>query len=840
MKILNNLLITITLFFLIIGGIFHFTNNGTINKPIKNALQYYFNFKGIHVFFSDFSFKDGTLKSSKIRFNLEFGNVLIENLKIQNIIAGGWKNPVFSNIISPIDLTILDKNERKLLTAKLTARFCFDLFGKNKNYDVKIKNVKLFGLTDIENMPINSGNAHFQYNILEESKHINFNVSLGENISLQIDNSEQIPNKINLKGTNIPLEFYKIAKAILPTSKIINFFDEFIAEGHIREGSVIINLDKKFRTGCISEENLSGKIKIEKMNLNSGKVFPSIKNMNIILELKGSESLFYINRASSSKIKLSDGRIKMDWNGVDNTVLSVKVKAHAPVKSLTKFIPEEQHRLMGKTNIDMQKIRGEGDVDINIEIPLNPGFKKTYNILANIPDASLSIFKTHVKLRKAKLSGIFNGDQLLLNGTGIINGFKSDLSFIYNVNDGSPFNHKLNIKTRFKTSLKKLESEQNKKTAFITFLGGDSVIDIDYVNNHNKGLITVNSDISNLDLYFDKLGIHKKKNEKAQLIVNDMFNAFSKGVLNFSIIGDKRLNIQGSLVIEDETLRADIQEIKHKDTNLSAKILLMKDFFSANLKGKTLDLSEADMIQFLKKEKDRGPTTFQLNVDKVKLKNNIVMDDLSLMFKCDKYQYFSGYLDSKIGTRNLEILLSTEGEKEHWIIKCNNAGALLRGLGAYDSMKSGIMTLSINTSRKQIKPGQIIPILNGTFCFERFVLHDTPLMTRLISVVSFPGFLNILRGNKNIIFSEMTGKFSFENNLLKIKNSVAEGPYFDFILKGNIDIKNRIMDIEGHVTPELYGISSIIGSIPLMGKMFKGNKKHRGLISASYRIKESY
>jgi uncharacterized protein YhdP len=113
-------------------------------------------------------------------------------------------------------------------------------------------------------------------------------------------------------------------------------------------------------------------------------------------------------------------------------------------------------------------------------------------------------------------------------------------------------------------------------------------------------------------------------------------------------------------------------------------------------------------------------------------------------------------------------------------------------------------------------------------------------MSRLVSFVSLPGFLNIISGNKDIVFSGMRGKFSFANEILSIQDSAAEGPYFDFTLKGNIDIKNRLIDIKGHVTPELYGISSVVGAIPLIGSIFTGNKKRGGLISGSYQVKDNY
>ena len=158
----------------------------------------------------------------------------------------------------------------------------------------------------------------------------------------------------------------------------------------------------------------------------------------------------------------------------------------------------------------------------------------------------------------------------------------------------------------------------------------------------------------------------------------------------------------------------------------------------------------------------------------------------------------------------------------------------------YNSMRAGNLTLNLTTSRKEVKRGNIIPIHNGKFTFERFMLHDAPTMTRMVSFISLQGVISMISGNKDIAFLGMNGTFSFQNNILSIDNSFATGPYFDFTLKGTIDTKKRFMDIYGHVNPELYGISSVIGSIPLIGRIFTGNKNHQGLVSKSYRLKEKY
>jgi hypothetical protein len=833
MQDLSKLLLFLIASFVLCIGLLYAANNGKLDRQIKHGLQYYLGLKNINTQFVDCQFKDGMLTASQVKFELGSGLGVINNLQIRIDGFSEWSDPELSVEIMPATMLVWDENNNKFFEIELAGKFTRYLLKPDRNYECNLANIQIPNIKDINNKALEAGVFNGKYSASKTVEEFDYSLNFAKSTYLKVATLKKGEAKLKVEISNIPLLFYKLLDKILPDNKLLVFLNDFIKDGHIQNGTIFF--DPSVQN---AEETLLGKVKINHLDLTYAEEYPTIKEMDVDVDIQGSKVEFHINKAHSSDILLSDGLVVMDWKGLDNTVLIVNVRGAGPTKNLTEFISDNNHQSMSKANIDLRKIQGKVEVDVDIKIPLKPGTKNIYNITAQIPNSSLNIFKNNVLLRGAKLSGLFNGDQVTLSGEGKINGFNSDINFIYNITDESEFSHKLDIKTRFKTRLSK--GSRNTKIAFISLLGGNSIVDIQYINKNSQGVISVNSDISNLDLYFDKLGIRKKKNEHARIIVNGIFDDPTSGVLDFAITGDGGLNINADVIIKNESLQAHIKEIKTKETDLSANILIEKDFITADLKGKILDLSDADMLQFLEKERDDGSTRVRLNVAKVRLKNNIWLDDVKMMFECDKDRCYSGYIDSKIGSRSIEMLLTAHGNKEEWLIKCSNAGALLRGLGTYDDMKSGNLVLNINTSRKEVKSGEIIPILDGSFSFERFVLSDTPTMSRLVSFVSLPGFLNMISGNKDIVFSGMSGKFSFANEILSIKDSAAEGPYFDFTLKGNIDIKNRLIDIKGHVTPELYGISSVMGAIPLIGNIFTGNKNRGGLLSGSYNVKNSY
>ncbi len=824
MKILSKILALIILVCAGFYGLFLAANMGKLNQPIKTILEYFLNVELVEL-----RFQDSNLSSKGVIILSKAGKLLISDLNIHI----GYSAGSFDFTIDPGKVCITNNKDELILDAKYFGKFTRSIFKNNYSNQLRFSEIVIPDLNDIHNKPYNNGHLTYTHHKSAQADDVAFDLNFDNSSLLQASN-DQDSGKIKITGKNIPLASYTIFERIAPDNGLVEFFQKFVKNGHVREMNFLLDINRKILT----KDSLIGKAKIQNLDFSYDPDLPLLKNMDIDIDVLDSDITFKINSAYSSDILLSQGLILMNWKGLAETELRITAKASGPATSLTDFITHQQHQEMNKANIDLRKIIGQADLDIDIAIPLKPGTKNIYNISANITKVSLSIFKNYVQLTTATIKGIFNGDEVLLHGTGKINNFNSDLDFVFNLTDKTKFSHKLDIKTHFKISNN--PSDPRNKIAFISLLGGSSVLDFTYTNKDSKGFIAIDADITNLDLYFDKLGIRKKQNDKSKLVVTGAFTDPTRGQIDFSVSSKSGLKTTGTIHIDSNKATADIREIKHKKTDLSAKIVLNKDLFDANIHGKILDLSDADMLQFLEKERDGGSTKLALSIDKIRLKDNIWLDGVKAKFECDPLRCFSGYIDSKIGSRSLEVLLTAKQDKEEWLINCSNAGALLRGLDMYNSMRAGHLTLNLTTSRKEVKPGQIIPIHSGKFSFERFMLHDASTMTRMISLISLPGFIGMISGNKDIAFLGMTGDFSFQNNVLSITSSSANGPYFDFTLKGKIDTKKRFMDIYGHVNPELYGISSVVGSIPIIGRVFTGNKNHQGLVSKSYSLKEKY
>jgi hypothetical protein len=831
MKILPKILLLVALLAsLALGGIYA-ANNGKLNSPIRHVVQYLLLKQGVSAKFIDFDFKNSTLTASQLKLKLGSSTGIINDFSIKMNFAGWFSEAKLFLEVPSLNLALWDKNGEQIFQTEISAKASVPVFWGRRNFDLVLNDIKLPNIKDIEGKKLPVGKARY---VSVKSPFVDkeqFDLNFGESVYLNLKNWNQNKNKLQLRANNLPFMIYKFAANILEDSELVDFCAEFIKDGYVQDLNIVFDPNG-------SSNDLFGSGKIRKLDFLYDPDYPILKDVGLDFEIKGSKFKFDIKNGYSSDVLLSEGVMFMDWQGRDDTLLTLNTKGYGSVKSLVDFISQDQKNAMKKANIDIEKAKGSVEVEASIEIPLKRGTENIYDIKANIPDLALDIFKNNVHLRGGNISGVFDGNKLTLGGEGEINGFNSDINFIYNIKDTSKFDHKLDIKTRFKTIPRK--DRRSTKIGFISLLGGDSIIDIEYVNKNSQGEILVDADISELDLYFDKLGIRKKKNQQARVVIRGSFSDPTEGNLDFSVKGENDIKINGDVIFKEEAVQVNISEIKTKGTDLSASLIESKGMVVIDLKGKSLDLSDADMLQFLEKERDEGATKLSLNIKKIRLKNDIWLDNLDLKLECDKERCFSGYMNSKLGERLVEMLLTANVAQENWLIKTGNAGALFKGIGIYDTMKSGSLTLNINTSRREVKSGQIIPILDGSFELDRFIVSKTSMMSQLVSFTSFPGLLNIIRGSNSISFSDMSGNFSFDNDVLKIKNSAARGPYFNFNMYGDIDIQKRQVNLKGHVTPELYGISSAVSYIPVVGRILTGNKKHRGIIAAPYHIKEKY
>ena len=80
---------------------------------------------------------------------------------------------------------------------------------------------------------------------------------------------------------------------------------------------------------------------------------------------------------------------------------------------------------------------------------------------------------------------------------------------------------------------------------------------------------------------------------------------------------------------------------------------------------------------------------------------------------------------------------------------------------------------------------------------------------------------------------DLSAPFELQQGTFEIKEARASGTALGFTTNGKIFRHADVVDLEGTVIPA-YALNSVFGRIPLLGDLFTGGEKGRGIFAAAY------
>ena len=103
-----------------------------------------------------------------------------------------------------------------------------------------------------------------------------------------------------------------------------------------------------------------------------------------------------------------------------------------------------------------------------------------------------------------------------------------------------------------------------------------------------------------------------------------------------------------------------------------------------------------------------------------------------------------------------------------------------------------------------------------------FSLSDTPVFAKLLSIASLSGIKDMLTG-EGLRFTHLNAPFNytFSNKNLYTTDAKIFGPVLGISLSGRYNLVDEIIDANGMIIPA-YGLNTLIGNIPLVGKILRG------------------
>ncbi len=165
-------------------------------------------------------------------------------------------------------------------------------------------------------------------------------------------------------------------------------------------------------------------------------------------------------------------------------------------------------------------------------------------------------------------------------------------------------------------------------------------------------------------------------------------------------------------------------------------------------------------------------------------------------------------------------------------LSAGDAGMLIRGMFAFDSLRGGKMTLLANLPGKAGDPEMTgpTPDYTGKLDIDNFTMVNQPFLSRLFSAASITGMGDLL-GGSGISVDNLDVPFSSKNNVISVKDARAVGA-IGISADGYIDRTHNQIALKGSMIPA-YGLNSMVSNIPLLGDLL-ASKKGEGIFGVTY------
>ncbi|MBQ8481204.1 MAG: AsmA-like C-terminal domain-containing protein [Alphaproteobacteria bacterium] len=658
---------------------------------------------------------------------------------------------------------------------------------------------------------------------------------------------------------------FKVNVPEFPLSELSRFWPRYLAEpgwewckngltgGIAKNGEFIFDFGYNRKDDTWGLQNLKGKAYLEDGDIFYLDGMPYVNKVYGTANFTQKNISIDIDKGISDGVMITGGNVNIyDLNKEDNFI-SIKLIGNSSVKDALKLIDHKPLNFASEIGINPQDVQGNVDVKLGLDFELRQDLEGK-DIKVNV-DADLHNVEITKLIPEHKLSS--DGIKLKVNSKGW--SIDGDAKF-----DDIPLQLKMNEKFaekayKSKCNISFLLNEQAKKTLGLDWalisspnIEGAMSINADItVKKDNLIDIDLMADLKNTKLDYSYLGFEKAYGQPSTLkakvsMLKDKVTSVS--VLNLSKAG---FSIGGNVVMypSGRVKTVDINKIDGPKTSARAKISL-NDKAEPDIKVEVSGMSY-DLTPLF----DKADNKSQKTDNKIDVKPENEDDGLEKVNNTDIFitvnslwtnsstpiKNFAGSAKLRKGTgidevnivgnygidKSIKLNLSyiPRGNKEHYLsINSNNAGSTLKVLRLYDNMVGG--TLKIEARRLQDKK------FIGHATVRDFSIQNAPVMAKLLSVASFTGMLDLLKGD-GLTFTHFNAPLEYQYKTLKLNHAKAEGNVVGITVNGTYNRASDDLGFYGVIAPA-YSLNRFLGKIPVVGNLLAS--KDGTIFAADYKI----
>lgn len=677
------------------------------------------------------------------------------------------------------------------------------------------------------------------------------NISVkGIGTALDTKSWESISAVMNTTTLNIPVDKLPSYWPGSITPDVHAWVKENLKGGLITEGNFTLHFAGLKNEPGIDSEKVQGTVKVVNTDITYMEGMPAVENVSgtvhlsrNIVDIDIDKGHTYDVRITGGKItfydlvqKLSGGRLNLNLEG---SLRDALVILNQPPLDFTKdmgIIPE--------------KSIGNVTGNLQLEFPMGEAFISPEQIqakaTAHVTDAAIQDIVMNYGLHKVVMDLNVNGKEVNSVGSGLL--YTSPVRFkLYQT-----FDKKNEIKSEIH-----FEADLNDKSrAFFDYdsrlLTPPSMTGVMKTSLHLKekrdqsALVKIDMDLNELGVYWRPIGWIKPKNVagSAQMELN-LKNTQIESIPSFSINDKQGTLIKGKMGFNAEKKLQTIEAnpVRTARTQAKARVRFMEDdVIQIDISGASLDLtgiidSPSSLTGSGKKDHEEDleeVTSSSLKisavVDKIWLSRTGYANNAALYAQRQDDMWTKIESIGHVGEENIPfnfIFMPNEGENNYsYILTSGDAGGTLHAMDYISSIKGGKLD-----ARGVYTPGIGS---KGILNVSEFRMQEMPVFSRILMLTSFTGIVDLFKG-EGLSFNEAEVPYEINESEVTVTDAVIAGSSLGITLNGKYYRDTGYLNLRGSLVP-FYTINSFLGKIPLIGKIFSG-EKGGGLIAPTYTVR---
>ena len=189
------------------------------------------------------------------------------------------------------------------------------------------------------------------------------------------------------------------------------------------------------------------------------------------------------------------------------------------------------------------------------------------------------------------------------------------------------------------------------------------------------------------------------------------------------------------------------------------------------------------------------------------------------------------------GVRELLLKMSL-GDGESMELRANSDnGALRMELTGTNARLAGAvlgLRVAANNGMVRVEAVQEGGTIKGIVHVDEFQMVDAPVFLRLLQSVTILGLFEQIARGGGVAFSSFDAEFTLAEGNLVVRNGFANGVTLGIRVAGTIDIRNDVLELQGHLLPANI-VNEVLAAVPILQDLIAGADS-TGLLSAPFAV----